>query len=62
METETFCGRYLKINDSTANEYFVTKFCGSFRIQVHIIWLGCTASYKVDLAEVISLHWHSDQD
>jgi len=30
METGIFCRRYLNINNSTADEYFLTKFCGSF--------------------------------
>jgi len=44
METDIFCRRYLKINDSTVNEHFPTKFCVFQRyIQnlVHIILLGC---------------------
>jgi len=44
METDIFCGPYLKINNSTVNEYFLMKFCNFFQkyIQnsVHIILLG----------------------
>jgi len=43
-ETAIFPRRYLKINNSTVNEYFITKFCGYFKdIQnpLHIILLGC---------------------
>jgi len=33
METMLFCHLYLKINNSTVKEYFLTKLHGSFRIQ-----------------------------
>jgi len=29
-ETDIFCCRYLKINNSNVNKYFLTKFYGSF--------------------------------
>jgi len=43
-EIKMFSHRYLKLNNSTAKEYFLTKFCGYFRNShnpVHIILLGC---------------------
>jgi len=30
-ETGIFCRRYLKINNSTVNNYFLTKFCSSVK-------------------------------
>jgi len=39
METGIFCHRYLKINNSTVNEYFLTQFCGYFK---DIFRIQCT--------------------
>jgi len=37
METGIFCRRYFKFNNSTVNEYFLTKFCGGFFKDIFII-------------------------
>jgi len=39
METALFCCQSLKINSSTVKEYFLTKFCNSFR---DIFRIQCT--------------------
>jgi len=36
-EIEIFCRRYLKISDSSVNEYVLTKFCGAFRDTFRIL-------------------------